>query len=201
MSWHGFCDTCGLPAGPVADPDRTDSPRPQTCPRCGAAWFPEDLFCENCGHSQPGPGTAAWTATVHADRTYYDTAGIEGVPFPALYPARTFRLSGQEVRIGRRGSRGPADLEIDLSGTPQDTGISHRHAVLRPDPDGGWTVTDLGSRNGTTLNDETAPLTPGRPATLADRDRIHLGAWTTIVFTAPTGTPGREPGPTVRGSR
>lgn len=195
-----FCDRCGLPVGPVADPGQSLR-RPGSCPRCDAAWFPGDLFCEGCGHGLPDPAPGVWTAVVHADRAYHVVAGIPNVAFPVEYPARIYRLTGAEVRIGRRGSGGSAALEIDLSGAPQDTGISHRHAVLRRGSDGGWTVTDLGSRNGTTLNDDNVPLEPGRPTALTDRDRIHLGAWTTIVFTAPAGTPHPGPDPADRGSQ
>jgi FHA domain len=184
-SSDGFCAECGLPVGPVAVVDPAPGPPPDTCPGCGAARFPEDLFCESCGLDLHAPSATAWTAVVYADRPYFEAAGIEGVPFPDRYPPRTFQLTGDAVRIGRRSTGKAADPEIDLSGSPQDTGISHLHAVLRRGSDGGWTVADLGSRNGTTLNDDARPLEPGRPTALADRDRIHLGAWTTIVFNAP----------------
>jgi pSer/pThr/pTyr-binding forkhead associated (FHA) protein len=41
---------------------------------------------------------------------------------------------------------------------------------------------DPGSTNGTTLNDAPAAITPNTPVALADGDRIHLGAWTTITI-------------------
>jgi pSer/pThr/pTyr-binding forkhead associated (FHA) protein len=52
-----------------------------------------------------------------------------------------------------------------------DTGISRRHAELRPGPDG-WTIQDLGSTNGVLVNglpiDGLQLLGPG--------DRIELGS-------------------------
>jgi pSer/pThr/pTyr-binding forkhead associated (FHA) protein len=44
-------------------------------------------------------------------------------------------------------------------------------------------VIDVGSTNGTTLNDSPEPLPPNEPTLLADGDRIHVGAWTTILIT------------------
>jgi pSer/pThr/pTyr-binding forkhead associated (FHA) protein len=63
---------------------------------------------------------------------------------------------------------------------PADTAVSHRHAELRRQPDGGWAVVDCGSANGTYLNDAPEPLPSGELVAISDGDRIHLGAWTTI---------------------
>ena len=46
--------------------------------------------------------------------------------------------------------------------------------------DSGPTITDLGSTNGTSLNDSEDLLANGVETPLADGDRIHVGAWTTI---------------------
>jgi predicted component of type VI protein secretion system len=64
------------------------------------------------------------------------------------------------------------DCEIVL----HDTGVSRRHASVLPS-DGGWTIEDLGSTNGVTLNGRrlhgSAQLEPG--------DVIELGS-TEITF-------------------
>jgi FHA domain-containing protein len=66
------------------------------------------------------------------------------------------------------------DCEIVL----EDTGISRRHAEIRPRA-GGWTIEDLGSTNGVRVNGEdirgARSLHPG--------DRVELGS-TEIVFEA-----------------
>jgi pSer/pThr/pTyr-binding forkhead associated (FHA) protein len=86
------------------------------------------------------------------------------------------------MRIGRRrGQSGEPTPEIDLTGVPQDPGISRLHAVLERRPDGGYAIRDLGSTNGTTLNDDPVPLGQETAVQLADGDRIRLGAWTTIT--------------------
>jgi hypothetical protein len=38
--------------------------------------------------------------------------------------------------------------------------------------------------NGTTLNDDPTPVGTEAPVSLADGDRIRLGAWTTITLRA-----------------
>jgi pSer/pThr/pTyr-binding forkhead associated (FHA) protein len=135
-----------------------------------------------------------WTVVVSADRGYYDLVRSEGepdgggIPFPADHQDRSIPLSGGRIRIGRRSRSDRERPEIDLAGPPEDPGVSHRHAVLLAGQDG-WAVQDLGSTNGTTINDGTEPIPPEASVPLADGDRIHLGAWTTLTLRA---TPGRK---------
>jgi hypothetical protein len=124
---------------------------------------------------------------VTADRAYYDTVRAAGGPdaaeisFPAYCPERRFRLSGTEVRIGRRSLSRGIDPEIDLTGPPTDPGVSRMHAVLIASPDGSWSVVDPGSENGTLVNG--SEVRPGQTVPLHDGDRIHLGAWTALTIT------------------
>jgi pSer/pThr/pTyr-binding forkhead associated (FHA) protein len=86
------------------------------------------------------------------------------------------------MRIGRRRGRpDEAALDIDLAGAPEDPGISRLHAVLERRSDGGYAIRDLGSTNGTMVNDDQAPLARDTVVPLADGDRIRIGAWTTII--------------------
>ncbi|HEX8005246.1 MAG TPA: FHA domain-containing serine/threonine-protein kinase [Trebonia sp.] len=132
------------------------------------------------------PAPAAWTAVVVADRAHYDRvqavsdSDAAAISFPAHCPERRFRLSGTEVRIGRRSASRNIKPEIDLTGPPTDHGVSRLHAVLVAAPDGTWSVIDSGSPNGTLVNGKEIP--PGVPVPLADGDRIHIGAWTAITI-------------------
>jgi hypothetical protein len=54
--------------------------------------------------------------------------------------------------------------------------------VLVRQPDGTWGVVDSGSANGTYLNDQLEPIPPNQLVPLAEGDRIHVGAWTTITL-------------------
>jgi hypothetical protein len=133
-------------------------------------------------------GPAAWTAVVAADRAYYDNVIAAGGPdagkvqFPGYCPERRCRLSGPEMRIGRRSASRGLEPEIDLTGPPVDPGVSRLHAVLIADPDGSWVILDPGSANGTLVNDNE--ITTGARVPLRDGDRINLGAWTLITIQA-----------------
>jgi hypothetical protein len=171
----------------VQDEDEDTSPaqRQVPCPVCQTARSGDDRFCENCGHDflAPPPTAAAWEAVVFADRAQYERFPTAGVSFPADYAERRFPLEASEVRIGR-GRPDDPPLEIDLRGPTEDPGISRLHAALEQQEDGRWRVRDLGSTNGTTLNDDPAPLATNASVSLADGDRIRLGAWTTITLRA-----------------
>jgi pSer/pThr/pTyr-binding forkhead associated (FHA) protein len=131
------------------------------------------------GHESPPP---AWEAVATADRAWYDTVHAEGIAFPSRYLDRRFSLSGQLITIGRRSVRLGIYPDIDLSAAPEDIGVSRQHAVLRAAPGGVWSIVDPGSANGTYLNDDDQPVPTNQPVSLADGDRIHVGAWTAITF-------------------
>jgi hypothetical protein len=128
---------------------------------------------------------AVWTAVVSSDRPYHESVqaasgpDAAAVPFPSYYAERRFRLTGSQMRIGRRSVSRGIDPEIDLTGPPADPGISRLHAVLIAAPDGGWAVLDPGSANGTLVNGSEIPT--GVQVALHDGDRINLGGWTAIT--------------------
>jgi len=182
------------------------SPLTEPCPDCAAPRVGSDKFCEGCGYdfttgrssqhpaappdatdtADPAQSSSAtpahWEALVSADRDYFERVAVEEVDFPAHCPARKFTLDQAEINIGRRSlSRGIAP-EIDLAGAPEDPAISHLHAILVRQQDGSYSLVDPGSSNGTTLNDDPAPITNNTPVPLADGDRIHIGAWTTVTI-------------------
>ena len=122
-----------------------------------------------------------WVAEVLADRQVYDRVVPSGLVFPEGREAVVVDLDGPELLIGRRHEGRGIEPAIDLSGPLADPAASHRHARLARLDDGGYSVTDLGSTNGTQLNDGRITLEPGRTQRLVDGDRIHVGAWTTIT--------------------
>lgn len=180
-----YCDVCGRLIGAV--PSLLPCLPPRT-PAGGAA----------AGEAAPVPGAilpavpglpgcspgGEWSAVVTADRAYYEAVRAAGGPeaariaFPGYFPVRRFRLAGAEVRIGRRSGSTGISPEIDLSVPPADPGVSRLHAVLLSVPDGGWSVIDPGSANGTAVNGSEIPA--GQAVPLRAGDRIHLGAWTEL---------------------
>jgi pSer/pThr/pTyr-binding forkhead associated (FHA) protein len=123
---------------------------------------------------------------VVADRAQFDAVVAEGGPdagqltFPPYCPPRTFTLTGDQIRVGRRSMARGIAPEIDLTGPPLDPGISHLHVLLNRMPDGSWQLVDPGSANGTRINDHS--IQTNEPVAVADGDQIHIGAWTTITL-------------------
>jgi hypothetical protein len=171
-----FCELCGWDAeaaklganpSPPPDPEITLSAPPATEP--------------------PLPPATGWHVVVAADRSYFDTVlAMEGadaseLSFPTYWPERRFPLAGPRVVIGRRSRSRGTEPDIDLGGQFADPGVSHLHAMLVAQPGGTWTVIDLGSSNGTYLNDEIHPIRPNVPVSVGDGDEIHVGAWTTLT--------------------
>ena len=207
-----FCDVCGLAftsASPAPAPQPTMT-APRECPACGAPL--DDRFCEDCGADSLAapppvsvpvdtpapepviapatPTTRTWSVIVSADRKYYESVKADGGPdadtivFPPYCPDRHFPLRGEQVSIGRRSATRGILPDIDLTGPPEDPGVSRLHALLVAEPDGHWAIVDINSANGTTLNYRRDLLKPNTPRSLEDGDHIHVGAWTTITIQA-----------------
>jgi hypothetical protein len=208
-----YCDSCGARLGaPAVEPEaphtapseRTldgrgtevilgrppapPAPPAELCPRCATPRSGTDRYCEVDGHDFvlgfTPEGTVCWEAIVVPDRAYYDRVAPDDVSFPSECAPRVFTLTGDTL-IGRRSESRGIRPEIDLSVPPEDPAISRRHARLVK-ADDSYTLIDEGSANGTSLNDGTDFVTPGTPVPLADGDRIHLGAWTTITIRSTT---------------
>jgi FHA domain-containing protein len=162
---------------------------PEPCVRCGTLRVDDDPFCENCGH-QFGTEDAApsWQVVIIADRDYYDRMAPPGVEFPGDPVHRVVALTEPEMLIGRLSRSRATFPEIDCSGPPEDPAISHRHALLVRDAAGNYAVCDLGSTNGTTINNDPKPIPKDVPVPLRDGDDIHVGAFTTLAL---RGSPSR----------
>ncbi len=189
-----YCTVCGSPVQPSATEPNPSPAAATSCPACGAPI--SGRFCEACGHdsalSAPlataqSAGDAGvsvkWTAVVTADHDYYKRViargGPDTVDFPEVFPERRITLDDKTL-IGRTNRKQGVEPGIDLGISPIDRGVSTQHAVLQI-RDSGLTITDLGSTNGTSLNDSDDLLGNGIETALSDGDRIHVGAWTTIT--------------------
>lgn len=202
-----YCDQCGAKiegsdAGAAAgtlqaelDPALPAVPAAaEPCPHCGAPRGAEDRFCEGCGHSfatgtvlqAPGPPPLntphEWEALVTTDQPYFERMGAKGIDFPTHAWERRFALDRGELRIGRSSSSADSRPQIDIPGAGEDPAVSRLHASFIRQDDGSYAVVDQGSTNGTSINEDSAPITANVPVTLADGDRVHLGAWTTITL-------------------
>jgi hypothetical protein len=205
----GVAPTPPTPPAPPTPPVPPGAP-PKLCPNCDAANAPDALFCEDCGYDfatgqlPPPPATVDpvsgivvppaaappapaklsgvdWVAEIWVDPDWFTHQDAEG-SCPTSGMPTVVPLKGSTLLIGRLSRSRNINPEIDCSG---DGAISHRHAELNRTGDR-WSVTDLGSTNGTYVGDPggTYPkdaLPPHRPRELADDERIYLGAWTRIV--------------------
>lgn len=117
-----------------------------------------------------------------------NTDSESGVPGGGSAAAQ-LRWSGQDGAARRLDLDGAATVTIGRGAgntiVLRGQGVSRRHASLTADPGGtAFTLTDLGSSNGTDLNDR--PLTA--PAELRPRDRFTIGP-TVFTFTADPAQP------------
>jgi hypothetical protein len=140
------------------------------------------------GASPEATAATGWRAVVTADAAYHARMQAvadpeaEPIAFPAFCPERRFALQGPQVLIGRQSRSRGIEPNIDLTGPPADPAVSHAHAMLVAQPDGGWALVDLGSANGTYLNDGADAIEQNVPVPLSDGDRIHLGAFSTLTL-------------------
>ena len=162
------------------------------CSHCGRQSQANEEICQFCGY----PLTAAEDNVSTADTVFSAPQGTESQngaardsapknsgfgrvivrPLQGGGEAREYALTGQPVSIGRSPS-----CEIILD---QDQLTSRRHALLRYDG-ARYTVVDLGSSNGTFVNNaEIRDATP-----LTDGDRIIVGEHE-LLFSTTAGAAG-----------
>ena len=140
------------------------------------------------GQSESEPGAApdrpeapeqtAWVAEVWVDPDWHALQQA-GDLLPPEGPPTTFPLTSPAL-IGRHSESRQIYPEVDCGA---DAGCSRRQAELSF-ASGRWTITDLGSANGTFVAPASAPLpeTPLEATTpVGPDDRIYVGAWTRIV--------------------
>ena len=144
------------------------------CGFCGGRIAADDVFCAHCGARQPLAGVGA-SATLRAPR-----------PTAKLVVAGTTELDGSSFilkkdnnLVGRADPHSNIFPEIDLSRFDVETKVSRRHARIWLEGET-FLVEDLGSVNGTVINDSVR-LAPRQPRVLDSGDKLRLGE-TTLHF-------------------
>jgi N-acetylglucosamine kinase-like BadF-type ATPase len=128
----------------------------------------------------------AWAVEIRSDFEWSADQLLEDVDGPTAPTAAVVPLTGERLVVGRASrSRG---VVPDI--VCEDTGVSRRHCELAW-VEGGWSVIDLGSANGTYVaaRGEAVPAEPlrsGERRWLADGDRIYVGGWTCLTARAVT---------------
>jgi tRNA A-37 threonylcarbamoyl transferase component Bud32 len=143
------------------------------CGFCGGRIAIDDVFCAHCGARQP-LGAVAASASLKASRL---TAKLVVAGTAEL--DSSFVLQKDSNLVGRADPHSNIFPEIDLSKFDRETKVSRRHARIWCEGDT-FLVEDLGSVNGTVINDSVR-LAPRQPRVLDSGDRIRLGE-TTLHF-------------------
>lgn len=188
-----FCESCGydfitgsLPDGsaesapPAGEAVEAEAPAAGILPAAPSVLDP-------VSGSTPAEAVAAPKVrlAVAVDREYFDHVVNEGeIDFPDPVPADTeLELVGLELHIGRTSESRAIHPDIDVAELTGDQAVSSRHAVLQAAPDGGCTITDVGSTNGTFLDAiDSEAIAQGVAVEVKPGTAIYLGAWTRLTI-------------------
>lgn len=143
------------------------------CGFCGGRIAADDVFCAHCGARQP-LGTLGSSALLHAPRP---TAKLVVAGTTEL--DASFILQKDSNLLGRTDPHSNIFPEIDLSRFDPETKVSRRHARIWLEGET-FLVEDLGSVNGTVINDSVR-LAPRQPRVLDSGDKLRVGE-TTLHF-------------------
>jgi pSer/pThr/pTyr-binding forkhead associated (FHA) protein len=175
------------------------------CSRCGHTNTEASRFCSNCGaplRGSAGGGTferpSETTSTISiSGLEAYEAEATGQTPMPSLSQEAQAAVdalpTGSALLVVRRGpnsgSRFLLDGELTTAGRhPQsdifldDVTVSRRHVEFRRSLDGGFTVSDVGSLNGTYVNRERIDSVP-----LANGDEVQIGKYRLVFYASQTG--------------
>ncbi|MCB5180635.1 FHA domain-containing protein [Streptomyces antimicrobicus] len=174
----------------------------QVCSRCGHRSDAASRFCSNCGaplRAGLTPERASETTStisISGLEAYEAEAGgahVSSSLSPEAQAAVEALPPGSALLIVRRGpnsgSRFLLDGELTTAGRhPQsdifldDVTVSRRHVEFRRNPDGGFTVADVGSLNGTYVNRE-----PIDSVALHNGDEVQIGKYRLVFYASQRG--------------
>ncbi|WP_443072037.1 FHA domain-containing protein [Streptomyces sp. NBC_01477] len=173
------------------------------CGRCGHTNAAASRFCSNCG-APLRPGGAPFERASETTSTI-SISGIEAYEaeatgqtiMPSLSPEAQSAVDalppGSALLVVRRGpnsgSRFLLDGELTTAGRhPQsdifldDVTVSRRHVEFRRSQDGFFTVSDVGSLNGTYVNRERIDA-----VTLSSGDEVQIGKYRLVFYASQRG--------------
>jgi pSer/pThr/pTyr-binding forkhead associated (FHA) protein len=149
------------------------------CTNCGHPNKDDARFCASCGHPLQDDPTLSLTPVEPDDEAQ------DEFPFPhdELEPGQglllvkrgpnagsTFLLEGDSTSVGRAPE---SDVFLD------DVTVSRKHAQIVRRADGSFSVSDVGSLNGTYVNGEQVDETK-----LATGDEVQIGMFKLMFFSA-----------------
>ncbi|WP_443034140.1 FHA domain-containing protein [Streptomyces sp. CA2R106] len=175
------------------------------CGRCGHQNAAASRFCNNCGAPLRGGQAAApferpseTTSTISISSIEaYEAEATGQTPMPSLSPEAQAAVAalppGSALLVVRRGpnsgSRFLLDGELTTAGRhPQsdifldDVTVSRRHVEFRRGADGVFTVSDVGSLNGTYVNRERIDAVQ-----LSNGDEVQIGKYRLVFYASQAG--------------
>jgi hypothetical protein len=171
----------------MSDTTHTVPRRPVYCPRCGHYSAPEAAICAYCGEPIMPPERVITRAldrsplTLPVDRPGQDHFVSDASAILQFLPSGNIIVLALDspVILGREtGTSGGADLVDLIDFNALQHGVSRQHCQLRRQSNQ-LVVTDLGSTNGTYLNDRR--LDPGRDGVVLHGDKLILGTLHLII--------------------
>ncbi|MFI8007265.1 FHA domain-containing protein [Streptomyces sp. NPDC086010] len=171
------------------------------CPRCGHDNAEAGRFCSNCGAPLRGgiPERASeTTSTISISGIEaYEAEATGQTVLPSLSPEAQAAVdalpAGSALLVVRRGpnsgSRFLLDGDLTTAGRhPQgdifldDVTVSRRHVEFHRNPDGSFTVGDVGSLNGTYVNRERIDS-----VALSNGDEVQIGKYRLVFYASQRG--------------
>ena len=137
------------------------------CGFCGGRIAADDVFCAHCGARQPLAGVVSSSLLP----TVRPTAKLVVAGTTEL--DASFILQKDSNLLGRTDPHSNIFPEIDLSRFDPETKVSRRHARIWLEGET-FLVEDLGSVNGTVINDSVR-LAPRQPRVLDSGDKLRVG--------------------------
>ena len=173
------------------------------CSRCGHTNAEASRFCSNCGAplragAAPYERAAETTSTISISGIEaYEAEATGQTPLPSLSPEAQAAVEalppGSALLVVRRGPNSGSRFlladELTTAGRhPQsdifldDVTVSRRHVEFRRGGDGGFTVSDVGSLNGTYVNRERIDSVP-----LTNGDEVQIGKYRLVFYASQRG--------------
>ncbi|PWI46106.1 hypothetical protein CK485_00310 [Streptomyces sp. ICBB 8177] len=192
----GFQDPSTAAGGPGREAQSmADLP---VCSRCGHQNAQASRFCSHCGAPlrggvQPERASETTSTISISGLEAYDSEATGQTAMPSLSPEAQAAVDalpfGSALLVVRRGpnsgSRFLLDSELTTAGRhPQsdifldDVTVSRRHVEFRRTPEGGFSVADVGSLNGTYVNRERIDS-----VALASGDEVQIGKYRLVFYT------------------
>jgi len=168
------------------------------CPSCRNEEFVGALYCSECGadlyQMEISPPTTVLYSSTNlrssgeiSEQQYHQPAQSDAEPLQAVVYLKIMKTGqtiplegGEEFTIGRISGNQPIHPDIDL--TPYNAyegGVSRLHATIKVYDDK-VTIMDLGSANGTRLNNNEIPA--HQPSQIHNEDIISLGKFKAQVL-------------------